>query len=88
MMELSSKKEKDKIRVSLGEDDLLLISDIFHSVVVEKLKKLHARNGIITCGFAGEKYRNWLLKFRSAGSGFEIVGFEFDERAEEMDLDP
>ncbi len=86
-METLNQKEKDAIRTSLEEDDVFLISDLFHSVVVEKLKKLHAKNGIITCGFAGEKYGNWLLQFRSAGSGFEIVGFEFDDRAEEMDLD-
>ncbi|NCO59092.1 MAG: hypothetical protein COZ70_12390 [Deltaproteobacteria bacterium CG_4_8_14_3_um_filter_51_11] len=79
--------QKNVTGVSLDEDDVLLISDLFQDVVVEKLKKLHARNGIITCGFAGEKYGNWLLRFRSSGSGFEIVGFEFDERAEEMGLD-
>jgi hypothetical protein len=84
---MRGEKGKKERPPELDLDDTILISELFQDRVVERLKKLHARSGVVTCSFAGPKYKNWLLEFRSAGSGFEVVGFRFDERAEEMGLD-
>ncbi len=59
----------------------------FQDEVVPKLKRLDARLGMIACGFAGERYRNWVVQFKSVGSDFEIVDFEYDEDADSIDLD-
>ncbi|RJR26433.1 MAG: hypothetical protein C4582_01720 [Desulfobacteraceae bacterium] len=80
-------KEETATRPNLNEEDRFMISELFQEQVAGKLRKLHARSGVISCGFAGEKYRHWLIQFRSAGSGFEIVDFDFDERAEDLGLD-
>ena len=82
-------KEDTEIHTTpeLDPDDKALISELFQETVVERLKKLHARSGVVTCAFAGPKYKNWLLQFRSAGSGFEVVAFRFDATAEEIGLD-
>ncbi len=71
----------------LDDDDKAHIMDLFFEDTTKKLRKLHARTGIINCSFAGERYRNWNILFRSAGSDFEIVDFEYDEDTVEMDLD-
>ena len=55
--------------------------------IVPKLAKLQARTGILSCQFAGDRYRNWTIQFKETGSGFEILDFEYDEDAEGMDLD-
>jgi hypothetical protein len=44
--------------------------------------------GTLSCEFAGEQYKHWTLRFRSVGSDFEIVEFEYDEDADNLDLDP
>ena len=59
----------------------------FQDEIVPKLQRLDARLGMLTCSFAGEKYGNWVLQFKSVGSDFEIVDFEYDEDAEDIDLD-
>lgn len=71
----------------LDDDDKTRITDIFFEEVVPKLRKLDARLGNVNCDFAGEKYRDWTILFRSIGSDFEIVDFEYDEDGEGMDLD-
>lgn len=71
----------------LDDDDKTRIIDIFFEEVVPKLRKLDARLGNVNCDFAGEQYRDWTILFRSIGSDFEIVDFEYDEDGEGMDLD-
>ena len=71
----------------LSEDDKGHIRDIFLEDIVPKLQKLHARLGNLNCDFAGEKYKHWSIQFESAGSGFDIVDFEYDEDGSGMDLD-
>lgn len=71
----------------LSDEDKHRIIESFHEEVVPKLRKLHARLGTLSCEFAGERYRNWVVQFRSAGSDFEIQEFEYDEDAGDLDLD-
>ena len=74
-------------RLQLDEDDRTHIIQVFFEEMEPKLKKLEARLGTLNCDFAGEQYRNWSMVFRSAGSGFEVVDFEYDEDGAGMDLD-
>jgi hypothetical protein len=71
----------------LTDDDLGRIRETFYKEVVPKLQSLDARLGNINCSFAGDKYRNWVLTFRSSGSEFEIVEIEYDPEADTFDLD-
>ncbi len=72
----------------LQEDDLLHIATVFEEEVVPKLRRHHARIGTLNCGFAGPGYVDWMLRFRSAGDGFEITEIEHDECGDGLDLDP
>ena len=71
----------------LNEDDKIHIADIFFEEITAKLKKLDARIGAINCSFAGKKYKNWNIHFRSVGPDFEIVEFEYDEDGSDFSLD-
>ena len=71
----------------LGEEEKGLIMEIFYGEIVPKLVRLHARNGVLSCEFAGPQYREWQVQFRSRGADFEIVDFEYDEDACGIDLD-
>ena len=71
----------------LDDDDRIHITDLFFDEVVPKLRRLDARLGTVNCGFAGSRYVNWVIHFRSAGSGFDIVNFEYDEEGAGTDLD-
>jgi hypothetical protein len=71
----------------LQDEDMTLIREIFDETIVPKLTKLQARTGILSCQFAGDRYRNWTIQFKETGSGFEILDFEYDEDAAGMDLD-
>lgn len=71
----------------LTMDEKVHILTVFHEEIVPKLAKLDARLGILNCEFAGERYRNWSVQFKSAGSDFQIVVFEYDEEGAAMDLD-
>lgn len=73
--------------IQLSDEDQEHIRDVFEADMVPKLAGLGARLGMLNCGFAGERYRYWSLRFRSAGSGFEIVEFEYDEEGDGIDLD-
>ena len=73
---------------ALHGEDRVHIAEVFENEVVPRLRRFQARVGILSCGFAGEQYRNWVIHFRSAGSGFSIVEFEYDEDAAEIDLGP
>ena len=80
-------KDKTRSQFELDDDDRIHITDIFFEEVVPKLRKLDARLGNVNCDFAGKEYRDWTILFRSIGSDFEIVEFEYDEDGEGMDLD-
>ena len=71
--------------IELDEEEKAFISDLFFEKMAPKLKKLNARIGAIPCDFAGNKYKNWLIHFRSLGDGFEVVDFEYDQEARPID---
>jgi len=71
--------------IELDEEEKAFISDLFFEKMAPKLKKLNARIGTIPCDFAGNKYKNWLIHFRSLGDGFEVVDFEYDPEARSID---
>ncbi|MBW1730470.1 MAG: hypothetical protein JRH08_02895 [Deltaproteobacteria bacterium] len=71
--------------IELDEEEKAFISDVFFEKMAPKLKKLNARIGAIPCDFAGNKYKNWLIHFRSSGNGFEVVDFEYDPDARPID---
>lgn len=85
----SMKKEKGPIdpRTELSDEEKDHIREIFFGEVVPKLGRLHARLGTISCEFADPKFKNWMVRFRSRGSDFEIVDFEYDEEGCGVDLD-
>jgi hypothetical protein len=72
---------------ALSDEEKDRLSEIFFHEVVPKLIRLHARNGMVSCEFAGTEYRSWQIRFRSMGSGFDIVDFEYDEDGTALDLD-
>ena len=72
---------------ALSSEDKEHILIVFHEEIVPKLANLDARLGNLNCEFAGDRYRNWSIQFKSAGSGYEIVDFEYDEQGTAMDLD-
>ena len=71
----------------LADNDRVDILQVFLEEVVPKLRKLQARNGSLCCDFAGEQYKNWSIRFQSAGPDFEIVDFEYDEEVCGLSLD-
>ena len=82
------KREQDFPLRELDDDDKARITEVFfEEEVSRKLKMLHARNGILNCSFAGEQYKNWNIHFRSSGSDFYIVEFEYDEDSAGMGPD-
>ncbi len=81
------KEEESRFPLELSEEDQARIREIFFETVVPKLKRLDARVGTISCEFAGTQYRNWMIRFNSTGSGFDIVDFEYDEEGEGLPLD-
>ncbi len=75
------------IQPELDEEQRELISELFFERIVPKLRKLHARNGALSCKFAGDQFEHWILYFREAGDEFLITDFEYDPDARELDLD-
>jgi len=71
----------------LSDEDKESIRELFHREIVPKLTKLHARNGVLCCDFAGSGFSNWQIRFKSRGKDFDIVDFEYDEDGCGMDLD-
>jgi len=71
----------------LDDEDRTHITEVFFEELVPKLKRLQARIGMLDCSFAGEKYANWLLHFKSTGADFSIVDFEYDEDSRSLSLD-
>ena len=90
---MSDHQSPDKIRpgfispLELGDEEKVLIQEVFYREIVPKLTWLHARNGVLSCEFAGSQYREWQIQFRSKGADFEIVDFEYDEDGCGIDLD-
>ena len=82
-------KEQDQIELvyELDDDDKIQITEIFFKRVVPKLIRLNARSGNLCCEFAGEKYKYWMIRFRSNGPAFDIVEFEYDEDGAGIDFD-
>lgn len=78
---------QDHLKYELDDDERFHIAFIFSEEVVPKLRKLHARQGTLSCDFAGERFRNWNIHFRSAGRDFEILDFEYDEESCDLGLD-
>lgn len=71
----------------LTHEDQGHIRTVFYEEVVPKLTKLGARLGTLSCEFAGEQFRNWMIQFKSVGDDFEIVDFEYEEDGTGIDLD-
>jgi hypothetical protein len=83
-------ERKDKTlsgRYELEDHEKAGIAELFDDKIVPKLRNLHARIGTVSCEFAGEGYKNWIIHFKSRGEDFDIVDFEYDEEACSFDLD-
>ena len=70
----------------LTNDDKMHILQVFDEDVAPRLIRMDAKIGNLSCEFAGEKYRKWVVEFRSNRSGFEIVDFEYDEHSRTIRL--
>jgi hypothetical protein len=79
--------ERVEIIKELSDEDRELIGEVFHEEIVPKLKKSHARLGMLNCDFAGEQYKYWNIQFKSVGSRYDIVEFEYDEEGCALDLE-
>ena len=88
-MGISMEKEENRFKSvdDLDDEDKVYITEAFFEHMVPKLIKWDARLGNLSCEFAGEKYKNWMIRFQSKGANFDIVEFEYDEDAEGIDLD-
>jgi hypothetical protein len=84
---MSREENPTKTVQQLTEDDQSHIRTVFHDEVVPKLMKLDARLGTLSCAFAGEQFKNWMIQFKSMGDDFEIVDFEYEEDGTGIDLD-
>ena len=86
-MSLESEAQSGGINFELDDEEKDHIRAVFFDEIAPKLTRLHARIGTISCEFAGNQYRKWTIQFKSRGSDFEILSFEYDEDAESIDLD-
>lgn len=85
---MNGKMDQTHLKNELDDDDKIHITEIFNDDVVPRLMRMDARIGNINCKFAGEKYENWVIEFKSTRSGFEIVDFEYDEDSRSFELAP
>ena len=85
---MKNRQTKTTSKFELDDEDKSFITDVFFEKIVTKLLKMHARIGTINCDFAGKEYGNWNIQFKSRGSGFEIVDFEYDEDSFGFNLEP
>ncbi|OQY42274.1 MAG: hypothetical protein B6240_14135 [Desulfobacteraceae bacterium 4572_87] len=74
------------LKRELGDDDKAHITELFEEDISDRLMQMDARSGNISCEFAGSRYRNWVLEFRSSRWGLEIVDFEYDEETRSFNL--
>ncbi|MCJ7809525.1 MAG: hypothetical protein MUP26_04595 [Desulfobulbaceae bacterium] len=70
----------------LSDEDRMHILQVFEEEVVPRLIRMDAKIGNLNCEFAGEKYRSWVIEFRTNRSGFEIVDFEYDEHSRQIQM--
>ncbi len=87
LFKMNDKKDKILGRSELDDQDKASIAELFDEEIVPRLRDLHARIGTVSCDFAGEEYKNWIIRFKSRGGDFDIVDFEYDEEACSFDLD-
>jgi hypothetical protein len=73
-------------KLELEDNDKIHITERFEEDIVARLLKMDARNGNISCEFAGAQYRNWVLEFKSSRWGLEVVDFEYDEDTRNFNL--
>jgi len=74
------------LKRELEDDDKAHITELFEEDISVRLMQMDARSGNISCEFAGSRYRNWVLQFRSSRWGLEIVDFEYDEETRSFNL--
>ena len=86
-MSLESEDRSRGTKFELDDEEKALLCELFFEEIAPKLTRLHARKGTLSCEFAGIQYRPWTIQFESKGSGFEILGFEYDEDAGGIELD-
>ncbi|MFO7460647.1 MAG: hypothetical protein R6X07_08475 [Desulfatiglandales bacterium] len=84
---MSRDDRPEKAQPSLSDEEKGYVTDLFYERIVPKLMRLHARNGMVGCEFAGPRYKPWQIHFRSRGNDFDIVDFEYDEQGCSLDLD-
>jgi hypothetical protein len=77
--EMAEKEKPTEFLSELSEDDKLEITAVFVEDIIPKLRFMSARTGTLNCEFAGEKYKNWNIIFKEAGSDYEILDFEYEE---------
>ncbi|RLB11343.1 MAG: hypothetical protein DRG39_04350 [Deltaproteobacteria bacterium] len=71
----------------LSEEDKAIIRERFEKEICPKLTmKMAGRIGVLNCGFAGKRYKDWNIIFRAIGDGFEIIDFEYDEESREVEF--
>ena len=70
----------------LDDEEKLHITEKFIEIT-PKLRRFGARLGTLNCEFAGARYKNWNIEFRSRGSDFDIIDFFYDEDCAGIDLD-
>ena len=80
-------RNRVEIIKELSDEDRDHIREVFHEEIVPKLQKSHARLGMLNCDFAGEQYKHWNIQFKSVGSDFDIVNFEYDQEGCGLDLE-
>ena len=84
---MKREENEGNLTQELSDDDKGYIREIFFRDIVPKLRISHARLGTLNCEFAGKQYTNWNIRFKSIGSDFDIVEFEYDEEGSGLDLD-
>jgi hypothetical protein len=84
---MGRKVDRPHSSLELSDEDQEHIRTIFEESMVPKLLRCGARIGNLNCEFAGHRYKDWTIQFRSTGSEFEIVEFEYDEDGEGLSLD-
>jgi hypothetical protein len=68
------------------EDKAVIIEKFEKEIASNPMMKMLGRTGVLNCIFAGEKYKDWNIIFRSKGDGFEIIDFEYDPESREVKL--
>jgi len=85
---MTRQKSHTGLQHELDDDDKAYITEIFFDKVVTELNRMDARIGTLNCDFAGSRYKNWNIHFKSKGPGFEIIDFEYDEDSYSFSLEP